>query len=367
MKKAAIFTWYNDDRNCGQTLQAFALQKAIEKEDNSIDATIITYRNDVRKKIYRNRILYPIRKWLRMNRRMRIRQKKFDLFIADYMKVSKPLYKKKQILNYLRKTKVTSLIVGSDQVWNPQRKLDDVYFLNFGNGFYKASYASSMMSPALELQYREDLERAGTYLNDFDYISVREKSAVNILKNYCNKKVVNVLDPVFLLDKSEWAGIEKNPNIPQKRYILVYCLGEIGECIKIVDRIYRESGLPVIYIDLDNKIDIPANWNKVYNTGPAEFIWLIHHAEYVCCDSFHGTAFSIIFKKNFFTVPSIRTFLSNMYRVTDLLDILGLNERYIETDIFPQMEIDYKEVNANLEKEIEKSRKYLRYILEINE
>ena len=255
-KKVAIFTWYNEDRNCGQTLQAYALQKAIEREVSDTSTIIITYRNDVRKRIYRNWILYPLRRWLRMDSRMRKRQKKFDTFIAEYMKVSKPFYRKSQILNYLRKENILNLVVGSDQVWNPQRKLDDVYLLNFGNGFHKMSYASSMMSPDLEMKYRNELIKASRYLDDFEFISVREKSAAIMLKKYVHKRITNVLDPVFLLNRAEWEKIEKDPGMAGKKYILVYCLGETERCKNVVEKIEQrmENDIQILYMDVDQKM-----------------------------------------------------------------------------------------------------------------
>ena len=65
-----------------------------------------------------------------------------------------------------------------------------------------------------------------------------------------------------------------------------------------------------------------------YDVSPADFINLIKNAEYVCTDSFHGTVFSIIYQRTFFTFMrfSEKATLSTNSRIDTLLGKMGLKD-----------------------------------------
>ena len=62
----------------------------------------------------------------------------------------------------------------------------------------------------------------------------------------------------------------------------------------------------------------------VRNAGPRQFVSLIANASYVVTNSFHGTAFSVIFGKSFNTWISSGT---SPWRIEELLQECGAGER----------------------------------------
>ena len=100
----------------------------------------------------------------------------------------------------------------------------------------------------------------------------------------------------------------------------------------------------------------------MYFTHPGEFLWYIKNAKYVITDTFHGTAFCIIFKKQFLTFESVRDMSS---RVNNILDITGLNERKYSPDSIAEIhnEILWENVEARLKEEQKKAYEYLKKII----
>jgi len=109
---------------------------------------------------------------------------------------------------------------GSDQIWNTLHKngKDPSFYLDFVpeekvKASYAASFATDNVSEELKPILKERVEK-------LDGISVREKSGVNIIKDLKIDRVVNVVDPVFLLDKNDWDKIGDREFSEQ--YILIY-------------------------------------------------------------------------------------------------------------------------------------------------
>jgi len=99
---------------------------------------------------------------------------------------------------------------------------------------------------------------------------------------------------------------------------------------------------------------------------PEEWMGYILKAKYVVTTSFHGTAFSINFNKQFFVLPRKKT----SSRQDTLLGKLGLKDRKIDSakaidDFFIDSvkDIDYSIVNPLLEEERLKSLGYLKKIV----
>ena len=116
--------------------------------------------------------------------------------------------------------------------------------------------------------------------------------------------------------------IAKKPRkIPEKRFILLFFLGDIKfEYHKYIDRIAEDRGVCIIEL---NNIDSP-----LFPADPGEFIWLINNADYVCTDSFHATAFSILFDKQFRVFHRVENGFATMFdRIDTLLTLTGLESR----------------------------------------
>lgn len=186
-------------------------------------------------------------------------------------------------------------IVGSDQVWNNQiLDFDTSYFLDFTNKpkySYAASLGSLVSSPE---NYREYSE----LLKEFSRISVREKSAVDTIRTISGHPVSVVCDPVFLLSVDEWRKIAHKYDAGVEEYVLCYFPGGASNNLKKhSNEIAKKYNC--------KRLIITEDWHDLllhkdimgYDVGPQEFIYLIDHAKCVCTDSFHGTAFSLLFGK----------------------------------------------------------------------
>lgn len=368
MKKVGIVT-FNSAHNYGAVLQAYALQEKLK--ELGVEPYIINYRN---KEIDDN---YKILKIRTTNRSIKqiirdvivklvflpINYKKysnFEKFMKKYFNLSKRYNTEKEIKDTFPNYDI--YIAGSDQIWNPVRtgnKLSDIYTLNFGaNKTKRVSYAASIGVDSLTECQKEDLKEK---LSILDEISVREETAQKILNEVLNKEVKVVLDPVFLHSADRWNEFSKENKIKEK-YILVYSIEDNPELIKITNYLSEKTGYKVIHFKKKSKCKNPLK--SVYTSGPKEYISLIKNAEYVINNSFHATVFSIIFNKEFYTIP--HSIASS--RMADLLSKLNIKNRLIyNIDEFKSKQdspINYCEVNDILERERKKSIDYLKEILE---
>lgn len=211
-------------------------------------------------------------------------------------------------------------VVGSDQVWNPSYNPSYI-FLDFVPHEKKIAYAASIGKRILP-EDKKELFRVG--ISDFNHVSVREESAIKLIRNLTGKSATLLLDPVFLLTKDEWLSVAQKPTWFKERYqrgyILTYYLSRLTP--PEVKALAKKFDLPVINL-LDTE-----NYNH-FTTGPAEFIWLFAHASLIYTNSFHGVAFSLLFK-NPFLINNLRS--KNDPRMSSVLKLFGLPDRMTALD-----------------------------------
>lgn len=177
-------------------------------------------------------------------------------------------------------------VIGSDQVWNPCVKASRwIAFLPDMPSAKKISYAASFGVKELDA---EDVEPYREMLAKIPNISVREDAGSQIVQSICGRAASVVLDPTLLLAANRWEAIEVPPvnnegAVGKNGYCFKYFLGTDAEN-RMIASMAHERGLNLVDA-MDPELAI----------GPAEFIWLIHHASLVCTDSFHGSVFSLMF------------------------------------------------------------------------
>ncbi|MDD4320858.1 MAG: polysaccharide pyruvyl transferase family protein [Acidaminococcaceae bacterium] len=358
--KIGILTFHDAD-NYGAVLQAYALKETIKKIEEDVE--ILNYKRQVSS---RNIILliksilstlmylYPPRS---------IRKIKFTKFRNKYMDISKDTF-----FNSAEIKGKDIYVVGSDQVWNSEiTNYDEAYFLKFCRGHEKKiAYAASIGKDILKHEEKKFLKNN---VSNIDYISVREDSAVKIIRDFIEKKVTHVLDPTLLADRDIWDRlICENKN--RSNYLLVYRLTDNEEVLRVAELIAKKLKLKVLYIDnlaLSKNCLIRKRRYKfrdIKGVGPIDFITLFKNASFVVTNSFHGTAFSIVFNKDFITIPHE----TRGTRMISLLKLLKLDHRLITnskqlTDDYP-LNIDYQIPNKLLEREREKSIAFLKNAIE---
>lgn len=198
-----------------------------------------------------------------------------------------------------------------------------------------------------------------------NYISVREEAGAKIVKALTGKDVPVLVDPTLLLTKEEWSSIITRPVwYKDEKYILLFFLSDVPAKVKnIVDKLAAEKGLKIINLMDKSNIDY-------YASSPDEFLYLIKNASLVYTDSFHGTVFSIIMRVPFVNCSrenfgmNMDSRIHTLLKLFDLNDRKGLKENNYKID--NPFEIKYVNIEGILDKERERSKKYLQKALNIN-
>lgn len=269
---------------------------------------------------------------------------------------------KKEKFNY------STIIAGSDQCWNILcEDGDDSYFINFVDGcnINKVAYAPSLGSTNIK-KNTKDLNKYVNYLNQFNVLSVREKNAKIWLEDLTGKHVELLVDPTLLFDKRQWLKMFNIEKKEHTNFIFYYAFKYDPEVNIIVKKIAKKYKKDIYIIDAKAWVR-NALWRNGFKIsqsgGPLEFLKMMYSADMVLTTSFHGTAFSAIFHKNFWFLNS------NMHspdddRATSLLRQIGLEHRFLDiknikkTDLLEN--IDYSVVDQRIKHEQYKSFDYLK-------
>lgn len=331
-KKIGILTFHRAI-NYGAVLQTFALQNYVLLAGKS-QVYVIDFFTRIQEKSYYKYKRFPfgVKKiifyLLFHYHRAEKRKQKFDKFVAEKLILSPQRYKDE--LEFLTNPpKYDIVISGSDQVFNPKNKYRKVYYLDYlkRKGEHKISYAASLGVDSYSSSDEIDIKRM---LSDFDALSCRELQGTSAIQSL-GLSVNHVFDPVFLFDNTEWTCLlrlnkyDGKYDLPEK-YIFVYDLNGGSALINKAKQLSLLLGYP-IYCLTYNLLQRYHVKKIYYNLGPEEFLYFISHASFILTDSFHGTAFSIIFRKPFFSYIAMK---SNSSRLSSLLNTLGLMDRLIE-------------------------------------
>ena len=367
MKVGAVIVSDLNHNNYGSALQAYATIKIVKNFGH--DLTIIKYKKQrsitdwikiapglllsggvelIKKKIKarllkRIHVDYAHNLQIRFNATNAFKEKEFVPLFREYKGYQKLCEGSKSF---------DLVFVGSDQVWRPYGFYSNYWNLNFADdNVPKFSYSSSYGVSQIPF-----IQKSGTrkYLERLDMISVREKKAKEIVENLSSKKATVVADPTMLLSREEWlAFAEKSKMVlPSEPYIFCYFLGprrDIREQAMNFAKKKRMKILCMPHMEEYRKQDLCFGDIVNWEANAYDFVNIINHAAYVCTDSFHGTVFSIILHKKFFTF--YRAFgQSTNSRIDSLLSIFNLTERICYDSIQDEdkTEIDYLRIDAKM-------------------
>lgn len=371
--KTGLITFHHA-HHYGAQLQAYALMKAIN--DTGADCEIINYvrpdtteGNRLFKKGLTARALLSNANTLVNYRQLKTRYERFESFVNDDMKLSEKFYNSYEEL--LKDAPGYDVYVcGSDQIWNPlifkENTYDPAFFADFAKSGRRIAYAPSFGITEIPEDKREDLRR---YLGRFDCLSVREKQGEKIICDVAGRDSVTVLDPTLLLTGDEWSEYSEAP-VFKEPYMLCYFISYPGRYSGYVKALSEKNGLPVVSLCGARRV-VPQTEHTVLDAGPREFLGLFRNASMVCTDSFHGTVFSITFKKDFYSFASALTSEKTVNsRLYNILEKLGLVDRILSSDMGISNFIsrlndgkylsDYAPVYEALRIEREMSYKYLK-------
>ena len=351
--KAGIITFHRAV-NYGAVLQAYALQHAIEKlgykaeiidyrckEVDRAASPFLGFRNGDNFKAATKKLVFRLRKNIA-----------FNSFTRQYINLSS----KAADISDLEKMsdKYDVFFTGSDQVWNYGcAGNDEAFFLNFvKDGKKKNAYAASF---GTEKKFEDDPFDYRNLLADFNSISVREKSGVEIVKSESGRDAQVTLDPTLLLNKEEWmSAVGKRPL--KEKYIFVYYIRESKDLLDYAKKLSEETGYKIINAKNSKEFFMKCS--------PSDFLAWIYYADYFVTNSFHGTVFSLLFNKKFAIELDNGKTVNN--RSKELLELVGVDRTLALQNIDRiNEETDYVAVESIIEKERAKSVEFIKKALTV--
>jgi hypothetical protein len=375
MKKTGIITILNVN-NYGAELQAFALHQKLKLMgyENEI-INYLYYKNpDYKKELASNPLIKTsgknklkdlALKWIdkysaiKYPQIAKVRKQRFDDFHAKHTAVSKTYQSYSEL--YSATHAYENFIVGSDQVWNPNNGTNIApYFLTFApQSANKISYASSFGLGSIQEIYYPAYKK---WLNNLTHISTREADGVQIIKEVTKKEATHVVDPTLLLSKAQWEDILV-PYHGIEPYILFFVFKKNAFAENLAYEIQKKTGHKIIRV-CKNEMPVE-NDDRILNIrdfGPAEFLGLYQKASFVITTSFHGSIFSLIFEKPFYTITPASK--NNNSRQESLMDMVNLQDRLIKegskVNLDDMNNIDFKKVKQKLDDQINNSIKYIK-------
>ncbi len=300
----------------------------------------------------------------KLKQKFKERYEAFESFCATHFKTSTEYQSWEEMFDGCKS--YAAVVVGSDQLWLPSNIAGDYYTLSFvPEEVKKIAYATSFGVSEIP---KDQTEKTKMFLSRIDFLSAREKTGQQIIKNLTLREVPLVCDPALLLTAKEWDEEIEKERIIKEPYIFCYFMGDNPWQREFVKKLKEKTGCKIVaLLHLDQYIKSDENYVDYapYDITPDDFINLVKHSEYVCTDSFHGSVFSIIYHKNFFTFIrfSQKATLSTNSRIDTLLGNFDLKSRLISEDYSIdeaiKNSVDYQLVDKKVEALRSFSRNYL--------
>lgn len=328
--KVGIMTFPNSV-SYGAALQMVALQNAVSRLDHEVE--VINYHNPYMKaekhakKGSRHPLRSEVQRLLRpwMHRRLYTAFGNFETQYAHcYPKHA--FTNKKQLVDMGKR--YDAVICGSDQVWSPFVTDTDLsFFLDFCTDrtrriAYAPSFGAEEFSEEFYQKITPELER-------FSALSARELPGKQLVERLTGRETTVVADPTFLMDAAAWEQMEKAHPAASGEYVLYFVLGWSEQMMRRCEAFAKQQGIKMVVVG-GNPMRARRNRNPMIeyaiDIGPQEWLYLMRHARYVFTNSFHGTAFSIIFQKDFYVHYPAHT----GSRLRQLVETMGLGERVFD-------------------------------------
>lgn len=342
--------------NYGGIIQNYALQTVLQQMGHNVK-TINLKKSLLGKKYDISFITKTVTEKSRAKRHVR-------RFINGHISLTPPIYNKKQLIK-TDFTEFDAVIVGSDQVWRVRYAYPDIYtyYLDFikDKNIKKIALSASFGTDAVEYS-DEQIRRCGEYLKDFDIVTVREDSALDLINNVyrwtCRRPPLHTLDPTMLLPKEHYTELTaKYYNKDNSGRLFYYVLDMTEEKRNLINRISADLGIKPFTVMRKTH-----RWYKSLKdkTIPPLEEWLeaFHQASYIFTDSFHGCVFSILFNKEFIAFGNKKRGMNRFHsllRGFNLLDRLICSEEEFDSGLYERT-IDWTSVNSTLDNERAKAK-----------
>lgn len=242
-----------------------------------------------------------------------------------------------------------AVISGSDQVWRPiyNRYIEDMYLKSVPDSIKKIAYAASFGVDTWEYNAKQT-KRCAKQAKRLDAISVREATGVELCKTYLGVNAQHVLDPTILAGAEAYKPLLKEKTEEQD-YLFAYILDITPEKQAYVENMAKSKGLKAIIKSADKNATLSVE----------DWLSMIANSSMVVTDSFHGTVFSILFHRDFYSIVNVAR---GGTRFSSLLSPLGLEHRMGDVSQFTLTEpspIDWQQVDKILDKHRQDSMNFL--------
>ncbi len=369
-KKVGIIT-FHASYNCGSMLQAYALQKFLQK--NGYEPEMIDFSSEGQRRLYsiyakrktlknlvRNSIFFMHKKRIVNNfsRYENFKQTHFNL--TEYNTAVGD-----EIID-----RYDAVIAGADQIWNVTiSDYDDAYFLNWVKNAKRIAYAPSFGARNPK-EFSDNPEKISEFLKSFDNLSIREYNGQKWIKELTDTEAKVVLDPTLIVEPEDYSEITSDKLKLPKEYIFYYSPSFSKNINLLVKKISKKYSLPVIAFNAKSFYTKGMNFKgfKLPDfEDPTAYLQLMKNASMVITTSFHGCIFSTVFKRNFWVVKNGGMFGTDD-RVLTLLKQLAIEDRMIQIEFDDDFDYlktaDYSRYEINLSQIKKESQKYLLSALE---
>lgn len=371
-----LLTPYNVN-NYGTKLQAYAVQEIVSEFD---DTEIITYQPDFWGKVLHKSENIRMKKYAdvqaansqteRLSPQLKNKRnhaiKAFDTKLRIAPTVTGMSALKKQSAKY------SAVVCGSDQIWHPVNLPGHIYMLEFvADNVKRVAFSPSFGIGRIPQELFHAYQHRFRHIQ---YLSVREKSGQNMLKELGYPNAVWTLDPTLVLQENKWMDLadEGAEIVPAEPYIFCYFLGthEFGR--QMAKRLQQKIGFKIVTLP-HFKTYTPADEDfadiHLYDVSVQQFVALIKNAAMVCTDSFHGTAFSVLFERDVYCCERHKSAdgASTNSRLHSILQLLSMEGRMLsslgEVETVLQQPVDYPAVLSCLNEKRKETEEFLVHAL----
>lgn len=250
-------------------------------------------------------------------------------------------YSYEEILNNVPEADI--YITGSDQVWNSiwNNGIEKPFFLEYApEGKRRVAFAASIGRESFN---DDEIEETTALLKKYEYISMREKSGVELLKSLGIDSTL-ILDPTLMLNSDKWREIAK-PIKQDKPFLLIYQLNPNPEMDKYAIKLARKYNWEILRISYGYSGKQKAGRCLVC-PAVENLLWCLDNAACVLTDSFHATAFSLNLSTDFVSILPERFGT----RINSILELTGTENRLLKS--YDNLEIADNPINHNKVQEI---------------
>lgn len=361
--KVGILTFPNSV-SYGACLQMIALQNTVRRMGHEVE--ILNYYNPYMKaEKHTDKGRHPLKRALQRRVRLLLHRRlyaRFSRFEQRHVtRYPARAFTDKKRLAALGK-RYDAVICGSDQVWSPYITDTDIsYFLDFcGDSTKRVAYAPSFGVESFPAGFEELI---APELQKFHALSARELPGKEMVERLTGRETALVTDPTWLVDAADWAAMEQPHPAATGDYVLYFVVNRSKELFAQCKAFAKRHGLKVVVVG-GNPVSATKNKDPMLayalDVGPEQWLYLLHHARYVFTNSFHGTAFSVLFERDLYVqVPP-----HNGSRLRQVLESFGMEDRELREGQEPiEASVDYRQARDVFARLKDESLTYLKNAL----